>query len=84
MTQMPLPPPPAPTPFLTLPPTPTACQGKTYLCKKVDLDARVAIVRPADVKYYTTTSDFVSVRGLKGGHLQTACHGARRMPAKGI
>lgn len=25
-------------------------QGRTYLCKKLDLDARVAVVRPADLK----------------------------------
>jgi hypothetical protein len=42
-----------------LPPTsspahaPTHPQGRTYLCKKLDLDSRVAVVRPADVKYYT-------------------------------
>ncbi len=28
-------------------------QGRTYLCKKLDLDAKVAVVRPAEVKYYT-------------------------------
>lgn len=33
--------------------TPVSVQGRTYLCKKLDLDARVAVVRPADVKYYT-------------------------------
>lgn len=26
-------------------------QGRTYLCKKLDLDARVAVVRPAQLKY---------------------------------
>jgi hypothetical protein len=29
-------------------------QGRTYLCRRLDLDSRVALVRPADVKYYTS------------------------------
>lgn len=37
-------------------------QGRTYICKKLDLDSRVAIVRPADLKYYTALSDFTTVR----------------------
>lgn len=36
-------------------------QGRTYLCKKLDLDARVAVVRPADLKYYTKRVGAVSV-----------------------
>ncbi|KFM29328.1 Putative ATP-dependent helicase HRQ1 [Auxenochlorella protothecoides] len=41
-------------------------QGRTYLCVKLDLDARVAIVRPADVKYYTAVSDMTEVQ-VQGG-----------------
>ena len=36
-------------------------QGRTFLCKKLDLSGRVAVVRPADVKYYTKLKDFTDV-----------------------
>lgn len=29
-------------------------QGRTYLCKKLDLQTKIAVVRPVDVKYYTS------------------------------
>ncbi|KAK2075786.1 hypothetical protein QBZ16_001527 [Prototheca wickerhamii] len=41
-------------------------QGRTYICKKLDLDGRVAIVRPADLKYYTALSDFTTVHVVGG------------------
>ena len=42
-------------------------QGRTYLCRKLDLDARVALMRPVDVKYYTKTVDFTAVQLIGGG-----------------
>jgi len=61
-------------------------QGRTYLCKKLDLGARVATVRPADLKYYTKTRDFcdVHVLGLRAAYehqarlTRAAVHPARR------
>ena len=41
-------------------------QGRTYLCKKLDLDSKVAVVRPADLKYYTKVRDFCDVH-VTGG-----------------
>lgn len=41
-------------------------QGRTYLCKKLDLHAKVAIVRPADLKYYTKTIDYTQVTVVGG------------------
>jgi DEAD/DEAH box helicase domain-containing protein len=41
-------------------------QGRTYLCRKLDLDARVALVRPADLKYYTKPVDFTDVHVVGG------------------
>ena len=41
-------------------------QGRTYLCKKLDLESKVAIVRPADLKYYTKVRDFCDVH-VTGG-----------------
>lgn len=29
-------------------------QGRTFLCQRLDIGARVATVRSVDVKYYTT------------------------------
>lgn len=43
-------------------------QGRTYLCKQLDLGSKVAVVRPADVKYYTKTVDFVDVL-VTGGNV---------------
>lgn len=42
-------------------------QGRTYLCKKLDLATKVATVRAADLKYYTKTRDFTDVH-VVGGH----------------
>jgi len=42
-------------------------QGKTFICKSIDLEAKVAIVRPTDVKYYTTTIDYTDVH-ITGAH----------------
>ncbi|KAL0027014.1 hypothetical protein WJX79_008750 [Trebouxia sp. C0005] len=42
-------------------------QGRTYLCKKLDLGSKVAMVRAADLKYYTKTRDFTDVH-VVGGH----------------
>lgn len=46
---------------------PLNLQGRTYLCKKLDLASKVAVVRPADLKYYTKTRDFCDV-DVTGGH----------------
>ncbi|KAK9819572.1 hypothetical protein WJX81_002582 [Elliptochloris bilobata] len=53
-------------------------QGRTYLCKKLDLAARVAVVRPADLKYYTKTRDFtdVHVLGLRAAYEHNGTAGA--------
>ncbi|KAL4447650.1 hypothetical protein ABPG75_004869 [Micractinium tetrahymenae] len=55
-------------------------QGRTYLCKKLDLDAHVAVVRPADLKYYTKCIDYtdVHVRGGKAAYKPAAA------PAGGV
>ena len=45
---------------------PFAAQGRTYLCKKLDLDSKVAVVRPADLKYYTKVRDYTDVH-VTGG-----------------
>ena len=59
-------------------------QGRTYLCKKLDLAARVAVVRPADLKYYTKTRDFtdVHVLGLRAAYehnVRRSCPGNSRL-----
>ncbi|KAK9795209.1 hypothetical protein WJX73_000198 [Symbiochloris irregularis] len=41
-------------------------QGRTYLCKKLDMDSKVAVVRPADLKYYTKVRDYCDVH-VTGG-----------------
>ena len=41
-------------------------QGRTYLCKKLDLGSKVAMVRAADLKYYTKTRDFTDVHVVGG------------------
>ena len=48
-------------------------QGRTYLCKKLDLSTKVAVVRPADLKYYTKTRDFTDVHVI-GGRKAFASH----------
>ncbi|BDA42593.1 probable ATP-dependent helicase hrq1 [Coccomyxa sp. Obi] len=50
-------------------------QGRTYLCKKLDLSSKVAVVRPADLKYYTKTRDFCDVHVI-GGRTAYAKHTA--------
>jgi hypothetical protein len=50
---------PDPSPIFT-------CQGRTYLCKRLDLGERLAVVRPADLKYYTKTRDFCDVHVIGG------------------
>ena len=42
-------------------------QGKTYICKKLNLATRTATVRPTQVNYYTTTIDYTDVH-VTGGH----------------
>ena len=42
-------------------------QGRTYLCKRLDLDERLAVVRPANLKYYTRPRDFTDIF-VVGGH----------------
>lgn len=36
-------------------------QGRTYLCTKLDLDKKIAFVRAADLKYYTSLRDFTDI-----------------------
>ncbi|GLI69803.1 hypothetical protein VaNZ11_014504 [Volvox africanus] len=43
-------------------------QGRPYLCRQLNLSERVAIVRPADVKYYTKVKDYTDVY-VTGGHV---------------
>ena len=53
-------------------------QGRTYLCKKLDLDSRVAVVRPADLKYYTKVRDYCDVHVTGGrAYYQAAVCAAR-------
>ena len=54
-------------------------QGRTYLCKKLDLSTKVAVVRPADLKYYTKTRDFTDVHVI-GGRKAFASHNHVRRP----
>lgn len=70
----------------------STCQGRTYLCKRLDLGERLAVVRPADLKYYTKTRDFCDVHVIGGRALlphnvrrSTACGAARycRVTSKG-
>ena len=56
-------------------------QGRTYLCKRLDLGARVATVRPADLKYYTKTRDFTDVYVI-GGRKAYASHAVRPFPPR--
>ncbi|CAG9467695.1 unnamed protein product [Pedinophyceae sp. YPF-701] len=53
-------------------------QGRTYLCKKVDLETHVATVRQADVKYYTRPRDRtrVYVQGGTGNAAYSAASAA--------
>ena len=41
-------------------------QGRTYLCKKLDLTTKTAIVRPVDVKYYTSIREHVDINVVGG------------------
>jgi len=41
-------------------------QGRTYLCKKLDLHSKMAIVKPVDVKYYTSIRDHVDINVVGG------------------
>ncbi|GMH38722.1 hypothetical protein BSKO_06606 [Bryopsis sp. KO-2023] len=41
-------------------------QGRTHLCTKMDLEKKIAFVRAADLKYYTTTRDFTDVHVIGG------------------
>jgi ATP-dependent helicase YprA (DUF1998 family) len=41
-------------------------QGKTYLCRSLDIAAKVALCQEADLKYYTKTRDFTDVHVLGG------------------
>ena len=49
-----------------LPASLSLLQGRTYLCKRLDLGAKLAVVRPADLKYYTKTRDFCDVHVVGG------------------
>ncbi len=52
---------PDPYPTHQHPTSHTSHQGRTFICKQLDLGSKVALVRPADVKYYTKTVDYVDV-----------------------
>eukprot|EP00192_Tetraselmis_astigmatica_P001777 CAMPEP_0117690540 /NCGR_PEP_ID=MMETSP0804-20121206/25183_1 /TAXON_ID=1074897 /ORGANISM="Tetraselmis astigmatica, Strain CCMP880" /LENGTH=1807 /DNA_ID=CAMNT_0005503597 /DNA_START=438 /DNA_END=5863 /DNA_ORIENTATION=- len=41
-------------------------QGRSFLCKSLDLSKREAVVRPVDVQYYTKTRDFTDVHVVGG------------------
>ena len=43
-------------------------QGRTYLCHKLDLDHRIAYVRPHKVDYYTSVADYTDIQ-VVGGRL---------------
>ena len=43
-------------------------QGRSYLCKRLDLRTKTAVVRPADLKYYTKTRDYTDI-SITGGQL---------------
>lgn len=36
-------------------------QGRPFLCRRLDLGSRTALVRQADVKYYTRMRDYTDV-----------------------
>ena len=36
-------------------------QGRSYLCKRLDLDRRLAVVCPANLKYYTKVIDHCDI-----------------------
>ena len=36
-------------------------QGRSYLCKRLDMERRLAVVCPANLKYYTRTVDHTDV-----------------------
>lgn len=38
-----------------------AAKGRSYLCKRLDLERRLALVCPANLKYYTKTVDYRDV-----------------------
>lgn len=46
-------------------------QARPYLCRQLNLGERVAIVRPADVKYFTKVKDYtdVYVTGVSPGEV---------------
>lgn len=41
-------------------------QGRTYLCKRLDLSTKTAIVRPVDVKYYTSIREHQDIYVVGG------------------
>lgn len=43
-------------------------QGRSFLCRRVDLTTRIAEVSPSDVRYYTTTVDYQDIH-VVGGHV---------------
>lgn len=43
-------------------------QGRTYHCHKLDLDSRIAYVRPLKVDYYTSVADYTDIQ-IVGGTL---------------
>ncbi|GIL51561.1 hypothetical protein Vafri_7530, partial [Volvox africanus] len=62
-------------------------QGRPYLCRQLNLSERVAIVRPADVKYYTKVKDYTDIY-VTGGHVAypaptPALHRVMGTPASG-
>ncbi|KAL3163301.1 hypothetical protein ABBQ32_009693 [Trebouxia sp. C0010 RCD-2024] len=56
-------------------------QGRTYLCKKLDLGSKVAMVRAADLKYYTKTRDFTDVHVVGGRSAYPARVGNEQYPS---
>ena len=42
-------------------------QGRPYLCRRLLLGERLALVRPVDVRYYTKVKDYTDVHVTGGG-----------------
>lgn len=63
------------TPILTHPLLHVCAQGRSYYCKHVDLDSRVALVAPADVRHYTKVRDYCDVH-VTGGKVAYPTAGA--------
>ncbi|GFR40698.1 hypothetical protein Agub_g1289, partial [Astrephomene gubernaculifera] len=55
-------------------------QGRSYLCSALRLGERLALVRPADVKYFTRLRDCTEVHVTGGRVAYPGCPAAARSP----